>query len=66
MVESRLLVRIDVLLGLFALLVVLAAFYLIALRTVVGAVALAVVSIGLYALFSYGRGFLLGTAEPSE
>ena len=66
MVDSRLLVRIDALLGLSALVVVLAAFYLATIDLPVGVFALAAVAVGLYALLSYVRGFLVGTVDRPE
>ncbi|ESP87891.1 hypothetical protein [Candidatus Halobonum tyrrellensis] len=66
MVDSRLLVRLDALLGVFALAVVVAAFYLATLNPFVGALALGAVGVGLYALLSYVRGFLVGAADPPE
>lgn len=65
MVDSRLLVRLDALLGLIALAVVVATFYLTATHPAVGVVALAVVAIGLYVLLSYVRGSLVGVADRS-
>ena len=64
--DSRLLVRIDALLGLVALAVVLGGFYLVTVDVVVGVIALAAIGAGLYALSSYARGFLVGAADPQE
>lgn len=66
MVDARLLVRIDALLGLVALVVVLAAFYLATIDLFVGVFALAAVAVGLYALLSYVRGFLVGVVDRPE
>ena len=64
--DSRLLVRVDALLGLLALAVVLGGFYLVTVDAVVGTLALAVVGAGLYAVSSYVGGFLIGAADPPE
>ncbi|WP_435126149.1 hypothetical protein [Halobaculum sp. D14] len=56
--ESRVLVRIDVLLGLLALSLLVACCFLVALNAFAGGVALVVVAAGLYALWSYLSGFL--------
>lgn len=66
MVDARLLVRIDALLGLVALAVVVAAFRLVTVDPVVGGAALVVVLVGLYALGSYARGFLVAGADRPE
>ncbi|WP_313692987.1 hypothetical protein [Halorarum halobium] len=63
MADTDLLVRIDALLGMFALLLLLASFYLIAQAPVVGFGALVVVALGLYALLSYVTGFLVEVDE---
>ncbi|QLG28314.1 hypothetical protein HUG10_12495 [Halorarum halophilum] len=63
MVTTDLLVRIDTLLGMFALLLLLATFYLVALDPIVGLGALVVVGLGLYALLSYVLGFLVGVGD---
>lgn len=60
MVDTRLLVRIDAFLALFALLLVLATFYLVVRAPLVGLSALVVLALGLYALGSYVSGFLDG------
>lgn len=63
MVTTDLLVRIDTLLGMFALLLLLATFYLVALDPIAGLAALVVVGLGLYALLSYVLGFLVGVDD---
>ena len=63
MVTTDLLVRIDTLLGMFALLLLLATFYLVAMDPIVGLGALVVVGLGLYALLSYVLGFLVGVDD---
>lgn len=63
MVDTRLLVRIDAFLGLFALLLVLATFYLVVRAPLVGVFALVVLALGLYALGSYIDGFLDGVDD---
>ena len=63
MADTDLLVRIDTLLGMFALLLLLASFYLVALDPIAGLGALVVVALGLYALLSYVTGFLVGVDD---
>ncbi|QLG60827.1 hypothetical protein [Halorarum salinum] len=63
MVDTRLLVRIDAFLGLFALCLVLATFYLVVRAPLVGFAALVVLGLGLYGLGSYVSGFLDGAGD---
>ncbi|MFC7069985.1 hypothetical protein [Halobaculum lipolyticum] len=66
MADSELLVRLDVFLGLVAVAVIVYALDVLADELVVGGIALAVVGVGLYAVWSYASAYLFAAADTDE
>lgn len=66
MADSELLVRLDVFLGLVAIAVIVYALSVLADELVVGGVALAVVGVGLYAVWSYASAYLFAAVDTDD